>query len=155
MKWKKLTALGCMTVLAVTLVTGCGADGNENTSDSIIEESVAQTEESTEETAGAEREAQQESALTVQVTEVDGSTVTAQVGELRIQEGPGGEAPDGGSPGGKAPGGEREVPEGGQPDGENPMGEMPGRRKHFRRIGGDNHLSSDGGDRRHCGIPGG
>ncbi len=143
MKWKKLTALGCMTVLAVTLVTGCGADGNENTSDSIIEESVAQTEESTEETAGAEREAQQESALTVQVTEVDGSTVTAQVGELRIQEGPGGETPDGGNPGGEGPGGEvpaggekpdgevpavgeREVPEGGQPDGENPMGEMPG-----------------------------
>lgn len=81
MKWKKLTALGCMTVMAVTLVTGCGADESENTVDSIAEESVAQTQESTEETEstaeGTEEKVQQETMLTVQVTEVDGNTVTA------------------------------------------------------------------------------
>lgn len=148
MKWKKLTALGCMTAMAVTLVTGCGADGNENTSDSIIEESVTQTEESTEETTGTEGEEQQESVLTVQVTEVDGNIVTAQVGELRTQEGPGGKAPAGEPPEGEAvegsspdredpmgkapddigPDGEKpmgEAPDGGKPDGEAPTGEMP------------------------------
>lgn len=133
MKWKKLTVLGCMTAMAVTLVTGCGADGNENTSDSIIEESVTQTEESTEETTGTEEEEQQESMLTVQVTEVDGNIVTAQVGELRIQEGSGGKAPDGEPPEGEAVEGGSpdreepmgEVPDGGKPDGEAPTGEMP------------------------------
>lgn len=164
MKWKKLMALGCMTVMALTLVTGCGADGNDNASDSIIEESAVQTEESTEETestqeteSAVEKEAQ-ETVLTVQVTEADGNTVTAQVGELRMQEAPDGELPDGETPDGEAADGaqireetsdgeqsseeasdeeqpdaevsDEEQPDGGAPDGEAPGGEQPAGEMH-------------------------
>ncbi|MBO5282005.1 MAG: hypothetical protein J6B43_02580 [Lachnospiraceae bacterium] len=139
MKWKKLMALGCMTVMALTLVTGCGADGNDNTSDSIIEESTVQTEESTEEaestqeTVSTVEEEAQETVLTVQVTEVDGNTVIAQVGELRMQEAPDGELPDGETPDGEAADGER--PDGEAPAGEQPAGEKP--------RGGSNFAASE------------
>lgn len=116
MKWKKMLALGCVAVMTVSSMEGCG---NEV---STSEESRTSTEESVE----AETQI-----LTVQVTAVEGESITAEVGTLTSSapEKPDGEAPSGDMPSGEAPSGEvpdGEAPEGGQsnmpgkPDGEVP-----------------------------------
>lgn len=123
MKWKKMAALGCVVVMAASSVTGCGSDAG---TDAAAQEYVAATE--------AEEKS---SAVTVQVTAVEGNTITAEMGTISAQsmgEIPGGEAPEGNTPGGEAPSGEMpggetsegNEPSGDMPGGEAPSGEMPG-----------------------------
>ncbi len=129
MKWKKLVAIGCVVVMAVSSVTACGS----NTSDSaVVQEDVTATE--------AE---DANEAVIVQVTAVEGDTITAEVGTLSTANmggAPSGEAPEGmpesevseGTEAGEAPsddmGEKPEMPEGeaseGMPEGEAPEG-MP------------------------------
>lgn len=111
MKWKKILALGCATVMTVSSMAGCGNEA------STPQESITSTEESTD----AETRT-----LTVQVTEVEGDAITAEVGTLTsgMQEKPEGEIPDGDAPSGEAP----EKPEGDAPSGdapEKPDGDAP------------------------------
>lgn len=96
MNWKKVVALGCVIVMGAVSVTGC----------SDTKEEKVTTEDSQKE----------ESTITVQVTAVEGNTITADVGELSQ-----GEKPDGEAPSGEAP----EKPEGEVPSGEAPSGEAP------------------------------
>ena len=126
MKWKKLVAIGCVVVMAVSSVTACGS----NTSDSaVVQEDVTATE--------AE---DANEAVIVQVTAVEGDTITAEVGTLSTANmggAPSGEAPEGmpesevseGTEAGEAPSDEMgekpEMPEGEAPEGM-PEGEMPG-----------------------------
>lgn len=119
MKWKKILTLGCVAVMTVSSIAGCGSEA------STPQESITSTEES------AEAETQ---TLTVQVTAVEGDSITAEVGTL-TSSAP--EKPDGDMPSGEAPSGDApekpdgEVPEAGQsnmpekPDGEAPSGDMP------------------------------
>lgn len=111
MKWKKMLALGCVTVMTVSSMAGCGNEA------STPQESITATEES------AEAETR---TLTVQVTEVEGDTITAEVGTLTsgAPEKPDGEMAEGDAPSGDVP----EKPEGDAPSGEapeKPDGEMP------------------------------
>lgn len=90
MKWKKMLALGCVTVMTVSSMAGCGNEA------STLQESITATEES------AEAETR---TLTVQVTEVEGDTITAEVGTLTsgAPEKPDGEMAEGDAPSGEAP----------------------------------------------------
>ena len=96
MKWKKLVAIGCVVVMAMPSVTACGS----NTSDSaVVQEDVTTTE-----------SAETNTSVIVQVTAVEGDTITAEVGTLSTVN-------MGGAPSGEAPEG--------MPEGEMPSG-MPG-----------------------------
>ena len=92
MKWKKLAAMGCIVTMTAVLTIGCGT--TESTS-STSADSMKVTEE------------QESDAVTMQVTSVDGDTVTGNVGEM--SEAPSGDrAPEDGNsqqPAGQAPGG--------------------------------------------------
>ena len=111
MKWKKVMAMGCVVVMVTSAMTGCST-------------ATTNTTESTEEAD------QQEEAVTMQVTAVDGNTVTGDLGTLESQGG----APDGqnGAPSGEAPSGQTppekpdgQAPSDEKPDGEKPSGEAP------------------------------
>ena len=130
MKRRKTTVLGCIALMIAILMTGCGSNSNaESNTNSSIQENIADTESSsTSEGATEESNVTQESsAIIVQVTEVTGNTVTANVGEISSQ-GMGG-APGGiggGAPSGEAPSGEVPSGTGGSaPSGEAPSGEVP------------------------------
>lgn len=123
MKRKKILVLGCVAVLLVSCMSGC--QGKNENEQATGEETVATTEDS----AQAEGEV-----ITVQVTAVEGDTITAEVGtltEVQMSEmpegekssGENGEKPEGEAPNGDAPGGEK--PEGEAPSGGTP-GNMPG-----------------------------
>ena len=92
MKWKKLAAMGCIVTMTAVLTSGCGT----------TESTGSTSADSTEVT-----EVQESDAVTMQVTSVDGDTVTGNVGEM--SEAPSGDrAPEDGNrqqPGGQAPGG--------------------------------------------------
>lgn len=119
MKWKKVVVFGCVAVMTMYTVTGCGSDAGET--DAV--QDVAATEEA---------EVVESTAVIVKVTAVEGDTITAEVGTLSSQGAPGGEAPEG-APEGEAPNGEKpegeapsgEAPEGEAPNGEKPEGEAP------------------------------
>lgn len=106
MKWKKVMAMGCVVVMVTSAMTGCST-------------ATTNTTENTEEAD------QQEEAVIMQVTAVDGNTVTGDLGTLESQGG----APDGqnGAPSGGAPSGQTppEEPDGQAPSGEAPSGEKP------------------------------
>lgn len=119
MKWKKVMAMGCAVVMVTSAMTGCST-------------ATTNTTESTEEAD------QQEEAVTMQVTAVNGNTVTGDLVTLESQGG----APNGqnGAPSGEAPSGEKpsgddqqtppekpdgQAPSGEKPDGEKPSGEAP------------------------------
>lgn len=110
MKWKKLLALGCVAVMTVSSMAGCGSEA------STSQESTVSTEES------AEAETQ---TVIVEVTAVEGDTVTAEVGTLTSSKpSMGGEAPSGDAP--EEP--EREAPSGDapeKPEGDNADGDAP------------------------------
>lgn len=108
MKRKKLLALGCVAVMLVSCMSGC--QGKSESSEVVVEESIASTEDSVQ----AEGDA-----MTVKVTAVEGDTITAEVGTLTIAEM--GEMPESGAPSGEAPSGE--TPSGEAPSGEAPSGE--------------------------------
>ena len=95
-------------------------------------------------TENTEEADQQEEAVVMQVTAVDGNTVTGDLGTLESQSGaPEGQAPSGEKPDGEAPGGDNqqtppekpdgdssnaptgEAPSGEKPSGEKPSGEAP------------------------------
>ena len=122
MKWKKVLALGCVAVMAISCMTGCQGNSATDSQEGAV---------STEERAQAEGET-----FTVQVAAVEGETITAEVGTLTSVEM--GETPSDGT--GERPGipegesssdgtGERpEMPEGEAPSGESgekPSGEAP------------------------------
>lgn len=115
MKWKKVVVFGCVAVMAMSTVTGCG--GNAGETDAA--QDVVATE---------EVEVVESTAVIVQVTAVEGDTITAEVGTLSSQGAPGGEAPSGevpeGAPSGEKPEGapDRETPSGEKSDGEVPEG---------------------------------
>ncbi len=133
MKWKKLAAMGCIVTMTAVLTIGCGTTGSTGSTS-------ADSTEATEE--------QESEAVTLQVTAVDGSTITGDVGEMSEapagDQAPGGdnaqkpddqasdnqqtppEKPDGDNgqqPGDQAPGGES--PDGQQPDGQPSEGGAP------------------------------
>lgn len=125
MKWKKVVVLGCVVTMALSNVTGCSSD----TGDAGTAQNTAATE-SAEQT--------ESTSVIVQVTAVEGDTITAEVGTLstasggEIPDGAGGEMSDGEMPdgtGGEMPDGEAPDGAGGEmPDGEAPDGaggEMP------------------------------
>lgn len=111
MKWKKAAALGCAIMMTASLVTGCGGASTNNTVSETVQE---------------ENTEQESRTVTAQVTAVDGTTITANVGTIATQEqgeAPSGEAPSGEAPSGEAPSGE--APSGETPSGEAPSGEAP------------------------------
>ena len=123
MKWRKLVAIGCVAVMTVSMVTGCG--GNTSEESANIQESVTATEEQV--VSGADDA--QNSTIFVQVTAVEGDKITAEVGTYEapsMGEKPEGEAPEG-MPEGEAQEGmpEGEAPSGEKPNGEAPSGEKP------------------------------
>ena len=67
MKWKKLAAMGCIVTMTAVLTIGCGT--TESTG-STSADSTEVTEE------------KESDAVTMQVTSVDGDTVTGDVGEM-------------------------------------------------------------------------
>ncbi len=134
MKYAKLLAMGCAVVLATAGLAGCTKTSSTSTESS---------------------EAAESESITVQVTAVDGNTVTADQGEMAEMQAPGdGEAPkeqssdnessdssdsdnqnsDSKKPDGQAP----EKPDGEAPGGEAPSGEAP------EKPDGDSSDSSDG-----------
>ena len=107
MKWKKVMAMGCVVVMVTSAMTGCST-------------ATTNTTENTEEAD------QQEEAVVMQVTAVDGDTVTGDLGTLESQGGapdgqaPGGEKPDGEAPNGdNAPSGDSQQTPPEKPDGDN------------------------------------
>jgi hypothetical protein len=113
MKLKKVLALGCTTLVLVSLVSGCA--GNKADQTEVVLEEIDETDED------------QETGTILQVTAVDGNTITGEIGELAGGGAPGemGEKPDGEVPdGGGAPGEMGEKPEGEAPDGGGAPGEM-------------------------------
>jgi hypothetical protein len=111
---KKLFILGCSAMMGVFVLTGCGSKDEEP------EYQV--------ESAQKEDSASQETMQMVKVTKVDGSTITADVGESAGQPPQGSMEPgDGGDKGGQPPEGSMEPP---AQDGEKPAdgedkGEQP------------------------------
>ncbi len=81
MKWKKLAAMGCIVTMTAVLTIGCGT--TESTG-STSADSTEVTEE------------KESDAVTMQVTSVDGNTVTGDVGEM--SEAPSGDRAPGGAP---------------------------------------------------------
>ena len=67
MKWKKLAAMGCIVTMTAVLTIGCGTTGSTGSTS-------ADSTEATEE--------QESESVTLQVTAVDGSTITGDVGEM-------------------------------------------------------------------------
>ena len=67
MKWKKLAAMGCIVTMTAVLTIGCGTTGSTGSTS-------ADNTEATEE--------QESESVTLQVTAVDGSTITGDVGEM-------------------------------------------------------------------------
>lgn len=97
MKWKKLVTLGCVVVMATSMVTACG-------SNAVKEEAAVQENIETTETGNVEDE---NSVLIARVTTVEEDTITAELGTLGA--GGMGEKPEGGAPEGMPEG---EAPEG-------------------------------------------
>ena len=82
MKWRKLAAMGCIVTMTAVLTVGCGGTSADSST-------------STERTERTEATEEQESeAVTLQVTAVDGSTITGNIGEL--SEAPSGDQAPGG-----------------------------------------------------------
>lgn len=81
MKWRKLVAMGCIVTMTAVLTVGCGGT---SAGSSTSTESTEATEE------------QESEAVTLQVTAVDGSTITGDVGEM--SEAPSGDRAPGGAP---------------------------------------------------------
>lgn len=79
MKWRKLAAMGCIVTMTAVLTVGCGGTSADS---STSTESTEATEE------------QESEAVTLQVTAVDGSTITGNVGEM--SEAPSGDQAPGG-----------------------------------------------------------
>lgn len=79
MKWRKLAAMGCIVTMTAVLTVGCGGTSADS---STSTESTEATEE------------QESEAVTLQVTAVDGSTITGDVGEM--SEAPSGDQAPGG-----------------------------------------------------------
>ena len=100
MKWRKLAAMGCIVTMTAVLTVGCGGTSAESSTSTESTESVVE---------------QESEAVTLQVTAIDGSTITGDVGEMS-------EAPSGG----QAPDNQQTPPE--KPDGDseqNPDGQAP------------------------------
>lgn len=137
MKWNQVKILGIVVALSVTVLAGCGE-----------KESEVQGTVSTEEQTTTESEETEENTMFVQVTAVDGNTITAVKGEMTQSQKPEmGEKPEGESKAelpemGEKPEGEtseNEPPElgekedgakpemGEKPEGEIPEGDMPER----------------------------
>lgn len=109
MKWKKVMAMGCAVVMVTSAMTGCST-------------ATTNTTESTEEAD------QQEEAVTMQVTAVNGNTVTGDLVTLESQGGaPNGQngAPSGEAPSGEKPSGDDQQTPPEKPDGQAPSGEKP------------------------------
>lgn len=125
MMWKKMVAFGCVAVITVSSVTGCGSSTEDKATGSV------QTTEQSEVAANT--------VVTVQVVAVEGNEITADVGTISEQsisempesseadEKPSAEAPSGGAPSGEMPEGapNGEAPEG-APRGGAPEGQMRG-----------------------------
>ena len=79
MKWRKLAAMGCIVTMTAVLTVGCGGTSADS---STSTESTEATEE------------QESESVTMQVTAVDGSTITGDVGEM--SEAPSGDQAPGG-----------------------------------------------------------
>ena len=125
MKWKKVAVFGCVAMMTMYTVAGCGNDAG--TADAAQGVAVAETTETAEAESGT---------VTVRVTAVEGDTVTGEIGTLSLQGAPDGEVPEekpegeassGERPEGEAPSKEMSdgVPSGEMPDGEAPSGEKP------------------------------
>ena len=121
MKWKKVAIFGCVAMMTMYTVAGCGNDAG--TADAAQGVAVAETTETAEAESGT---------VIVRVTAVGGDTVTGEIGALSLQGAPDGEVPEGeassgGRPEGEAPSKEMSdgVPSGEMPDGEAPSGEKP------------------------------
>lgn len=132
MKWKKVAVFGCVAMMTMYTVAGCGNDAG--TADAAQGAAVAEITEAAEAESGT---------VIVRVTAVEGDTVTGEIGTLSSKEVPVGEAPgekpegtDGEAPSGEKPDGangeapSKEKPDGeapeGVPSGEKPDGEAPG-----------------------------
>lgn len=126
MKWKKAAVFGCVAMMTMYTVAGCGNDAG--TADAAQGAAVAEITEAAEAESGT---------VIVRVTAVEGDTVTGEIGTLSSKEVPVGEAPgekpegtDGEAPSGEKPdGADKEAPGGEKTDGadgEAPSGEKPG-----------------------------
>ena len=111
MKWKKVAVFGCVAMMTMYTVAGCGNDAG--TADAAQGVAVAETTETAEAESGT---------VIVRVTAVEGDTVTGEIGTLSLQGAPDGEVPEE-KPEGEASSGER--PEGEAPSKEMPDGEAP------------------------------
>lgn len=111
MKWKKVAVFGCVAMMTMYTVAGCGNDAG--TADAAQGVAVAETTETAEAESGT---------VIVRVTAVEGDTVTGEIGTLNLQGAPDGEVPEE-KPEGEASSGER--PEGEAPSKEKPDGEAP------------------------------
>ena len=145
MKGKRIAALGCVIVMTISLVTGCGDQG------ATVEEAPVTTEKQSEVVA-------EDRTVTVQVTAVEGNIIIAKVGTASIQnKGEALEPPDGvsgeeaaGQPDGEAPDQPNDMPEGGMPGGGAPdrpgemPGEMPGGEAPGGMLGGSISFSASG-----------
>lgn len=130
MKWKKLVAIGCVVVMTVSMVTGCG--GNASEESASVQEAVV----STEEQETSEASDTQDRTIIVQVTAVEGDKITAEIGTLEVWGM------------GKMPNGEKpeEMPQGETRNSEQPErmseGEAPNGEQPEGMLGGGNFVSS-------------
>lgn len=153
MKWKKVAVFGCVAMMTMYTVAGCGNDAG--TADAAQGAAVAEITEAAEAESGT---------VIVRVTAVEGDTVTGEIGTLSSKEVPVGEAPgekpegtDGEAPSGEKPDGangeapSKEKPDGeapeGVPSGEKPDGEAPGEKP------GEEAPSGEKPDRAPGGMP--
>ncbi len=95
---KKIIAIGCMMALTAAMVTGCAGTSGSSSNSST----KAATEQNTDGNDKMQGRPQDDNSKMVKVTKVDGSTITAAVGEN--PGGPGGKGgPDGNGPDGQTP----------------------------------------------------
>lgn len=110
MKKKKFPALATTALIVSLLVTGCSEKSSETAENTETQESFVSSEEETD-------------TLIVQVTNIEGDTITADAGTLEAAGAPQNAVPDGETPGGNAP--DANAPGGNAPDGNAPGGNAP------------------------------